>query len=207
MPKGGRPLSRQGFMKIIVWILRICVFIALFGLALKNSGAVDLRFFFDRMTTVPLSFVVLVSFTLGVLIGVTVGGSHADGAAAGNRPSAPVCCGSRTLPDGISIVEIELWWLLALPLFFALGWIAARVDIRQRGANRVRCRVPISGPELPAQRAAGQGDRGFHRSGPGGSRNHRAALRPRQPISPPRRNRSRHPHASRTWSSASGSAD
>ena len=72
MPKGGRPLSRQGFMKIIVWILRICVFIALFGLALKNSGAVDLRFFFDRMTTVPLSFVVLVSFTLGVLIGVTV---------------------------------------------------------------------------------------------------------------------------------------
>jgi len=28
-------------------------------------------------------------------------------------------------------MEIELWWLLALPLFFALGWLAARVDIRQ----------------------------------------------------------------------------
>jgi lipopolysaccharide biosynthesis regulator YciM len=28
-------------------------------------------------------------------------------------------------------LEIELWWLLALPLFFALGWIAARIDIRQ----------------------------------------------------------------------------
>ena len=27
-------------------------------------------------------------------------------------------------------MEIELWWLLALPLFFGLGWIAARVDIR-----------------------------------------------------------------------------
>lgn len=27
-------------------------------------------------------------------------------------------------------VELELWWLLALPLFFALGWVAARVDIR-----------------------------------------------------------------------------
>ena len=24
----------------------------------------------------------------------------------------------------------ELWWLLALPLFFALGWLAARVDMR-----------------------------------------------------------------------------
>lgn len=27
-------------------------------------------------------------------------------------------------------MEIEYWWLLALPLFFALGWLAARVDIR-----------------------------------------------------------------------------
>ena len=29
------------------------------------------------------------------------------------------------------MMEIEYWWLLALPLFFALGWLAARVDIRQ----------------------------------------------------------------------------
>ena len=28
-------------------------------------------------------------------------------------------------------MDIELWWLLTLPLFFALGWMAARVDIRQ----------------------------------------------------------------------------
>ncbi|AUM00461.1 lipopolysaccharide assembly protein LapB [Rhodocyclaceae bacterium] len=28
-------------------------------------------------------------------------------------------------------MEIELWWLLALPLFFALGWLAARIDIKQ----------------------------------------------------------------------------
>ena len=27
-------------------------------------------------------------------------------------------------------MEIEYWWLLALPLFFALGWVAARIDIR-----------------------------------------------------------------------------
>ncbi len=29
------------------------------------------------------------------------------------------------------MISIELWWLLALPLFFALGWIAARIDLRQ----------------------------------------------------------------------------
>lgn len=28
-------------------------------------------------------------------------------------------------------MEIELWWLLALPAFFALGWVAARIDLKQ----------------------------------------------------------------------------
>ncbi len=29
------------------------------------------------------------------------------------------------------MMEFEYWWLLALPLFFTLGWLAARVDIKQ----------------------------------------------------------------------------
>jgi lipopolysaccharide biosynthesis regulator YciM len=28
-------------------------------------------------------------------------------------------------------MEFEFWWLLAFPLFFGLGWIAARIDIKQ----------------------------------------------------------------------------
>ncbi|MES2260751.1 MAG: lipopolysaccharide assembly protein LapB [Pseudomonadota bacterium] len=28
-------------------------------------------------------------------------------------------------------MEFELWWLIGMPIFFGLGWIAARVDIRQ----------------------------------------------------------------------------
>ncbi len=28
-------------------------------------------------------------------------------------------------------MEIELWWLLVLPVFFGLGWLAARIDIKQ----------------------------------------------------------------------------
>ena len=27
--------------------------------------------------------------------------------------------------------EIQLWWLLVLPLFFGFGWVAARIDIKQ----------------------------------------------------------------------------
>lgn len=29
------------------------------------------------------------------------------------------------------MIEFEFWWLLALPLFFTLGWVAARVDLKQ----------------------------------------------------------------------------
>lgn len=28
-------------------------------------------------------------------------------------------------------MEFEIWWLLGIPVFFALGWVAARVDIKQ----------------------------------------------------------------------------
>jgi lipopolysaccharide biosynthesis regulator YciM len=28
-------------------------------------------------------------------------------------------------------MELEVWWLLGFPLFFALGWLAARIDIKQ----------------------------------------------------------------------------
>src|SRR3954454_21736570 len=27
-------------------------------------------------------------------------------------------------------MEFEYWWLLGFPLFFGLGWLAARIDIR-----------------------------------------------------------------------------
>ena len=30
-----------------------------------------------------------------------------------------------------TMLEIEFWWLVALPVFFGLGWAAARIDIRQ----------------------------------------------------------------------------
>src|SRR5688500_12661843 len=28
-------------------------------------------------------------------------------------------------------MEFEYWWLLGFPLFFGLGWVAARIDIKQ----------------------------------------------------------------------------
>jgi len=58
-------------MRILIWFLRAIVFIGLFGLAIKNSGPVELRLYFDTLWQAPLSLVVLGCFAAGALIGAT----------------------------------------------------------------------------------------------------------------------------------------
>ena len=58
-------------MRILVWLLRGFLFIALFGLAIKNDRAVELRFYFDNAWLVPLSLVVLLAFAAGAAVGLT----------------------------------------------------------------------------------------------------------------------------------------
>ncbi|MBP9713975.1 MAG: LapA family protein [Sterolibacterium sp.] len=60
-------------MRFLVWLLRIVVFVALFGLAIKNSGLVELRFYFGNLWQSPLSLVILGGFVAGVVLGVTAG--------------------------------------------------------------------------------------------------------------------------------------
>jgi uncharacterized integral membrane protein len=58
-------------MKILVWLVRGIVFVAVFGLAVKNSGPVDLRFYLDSAWQAPLSVVILAAFTAGAAVGLT----------------------------------------------------------------------------------------------------------------------------------------
>jgi lipopolysaccharide assembly protein A len=58
-------------MRILLWLLRGIVFIALFGLAVKNSGPVDLRFYLDGVWQAPLSLVILGAFAIGTVVGLT----------------------------------------------------------------------------------------------------------------------------------------
>jgi uncharacterized integral membrane protein len=58
-------------MKILVWLLRGLVFVALFGLAIKNDRAVELRFYFDNAWQMPLSLVVLAAFVAGAVVGLS----------------------------------------------------------------------------------------------------------------------------------------
>ena len=58
-------------IKLLVWTLRIVVFIGLFGLAIKNSGPMELRFFLDQAWTAPVSVVIRAVFAIGVAVGLT----------------------------------------------------------------------------------------------------------------------------------------
>lgn len=58
-------------MRLLLWLLRGLVFFLLLGFALKNDGLVTLRFFFETEWRLPLIAVILLTFVVGVLLGVT----------------------------------------------------------------------------------------------------------------------------------------
>lgn len=57
-------------MRALLWLLRGILFVILLGLAIKNSGDVELRFFFDASWQVPLSLSLLGALSIGVLLGL-----------------------------------------------------------------------------------------------------------------------------------------
>jgi lipopolysaccharide assembly protein A len=64
-------------INFLLWLLRIAIFIVLFGLAIKNGSPMELRFFFEQSWQLPVSVVVLASFAIGVLVGLTAIAGHA----------------------------------------------------------------------------------------------------------------------------------
>ncbi len=57
-------------MNALLWILRGILFVLLLGLAIKNGGEVELRFFFDAHWQAPMSLVLLVALSVGVVLGL-----------------------------------------------------------------------------------------------------------------------------------------
>jgi uncharacterized integral membrane protein len=57
-------------MRYLSWILRLLLFILLFGFALKNSAPVTLRFYLGTQWEASLALVVLVFFGIGAAAGV-----------------------------------------------------------------------------------------------------------------------------------------
>jgi len=57
-------------MTALLWFLRGILFVILLGLAIKNSGDVELRFFFDSSWQTPLSLALLGALVLGIVLGL-----------------------------------------------------------------------------------------------------------------------------------------
>ena len=59
-------------MKVIAWLIKLCIFIALLGFALGNTEPVRMGFFGnDRLAiTAPLVVFLLLFFLLGLLLGL-----------------------------------------------------------------------------------------------------------------------------------------
>lgn len=58
-------------MRYVAWSLRAILFLLLLGFAIKNDGAVTVRFFLGTEWQVPLVVVMLVMFAGGVVLGAT----------------------------------------------------------------------------------------------------------------------------------------
>lgn len=60
-------------MRIIIWILRIIVFLVVLSFALKNTEKVPVYFFGEyAIKEVPLIIVMLVTFILGLFLGLLI---------------------------------------------------------------------------------------------------------------------------------------
>lgn len=57
-------------MRIVIWAIRLLLFIVLLAFAAKNTDPVVLKFYFDTALEVPLVFLLFGFFAAGVVIGI-----------------------------------------------------------------------------------------------------------------------------------------
>lgn len=58
-------------MRLMIWCVRIVLFLLLLAFLSRNSGTVAVQLFFDSKWNLPLSLLLLIFFVAGVLLGVT----------------------------------------------------------------------------------------------------------------------------------------
>ena len=133
-------------MRILAKLFWALVFFALFAFALNNQEETSVRWFFGYEWRAPMVIVVLVAFAagcgFGVLAMVPSWWKHRRVARRQSPlPASETPSPSRRRRRPISrpsihpAMDFELpwlqWGLLAIPLAFALGWLASRMDLRQ----------------------------------------------------------------------------
>jgi len=57
-------------MRLLVWLVRAVIFLALFAFALNNQHDAAIHWFFDQQWRAPMVFILLAAFALGCAFGV-----------------------------------------------------------------------------------------------------------------------------------------
>lgn len=71
-PSPSTPVAflKKRIMRYLIWFLRIVLFLVLLGFTVKNAETVTLRYYFGYEWQAPLILIILLSFALGLAIGV-----------------------------------------------------------------------------------------------------------------------------------------
>ena len=73
-------------VRLLKWILKACIFFALFAFALNNQHEASLHLFFGQQWRSPMVLIVLAAFAVGLFVGVL---GMAPGRWRRNSPIAP----------------------------------------------------------------------------------------------------------------------
>src|SRR4029077_15398613 len=174
------------FIRQLSWVLRALLFLVIFAFALLNTQTVSLRVFLGQTWEMPMILALLLFFALGAAIGILACVSRMLGQRREiQKLSRALRAGDRAAPpQPRSRRGLE-------PQLRAVVAVRVRAVLRPglaRGARRhqaIALGVPapaslvLPRAQLPAERAARQGDRGLHRGGQGRPRDGRAAFRAR----------------------------
>ncbi|ARU06186.1 hypothetical protein CCO03_17240 [Comamonas serinivorans] len=60
----------QTLLRVLRWALKAAVFFTLFAFALNNQQDASVHFFFGQQWRMPMALIVLVSFAIGLAVGV-----------------------------------------------------------------------------------------------------------------------------------------
>ena len=60
----------QALARVLRWLLKDAVFFTLFAFALNNQQDAVIQFFFGQQARLPMALIVLISFAIGLAVGV-----------------------------------------------------------------------------------------------------------------------------------------
>jgi len=57
-------------MRIVLWIIKLALFVAVFSFAVKNTDPVTVRYYLDTEWQAPLILILLIAFCAGAAVGI-----------------------------------------------------------------------------------------------------------------------------------------